>query len=347
MYTQSIFGVQQGLAKGTGTGFIVDEDGYILTNSHVVDNGDSSKITVDLYDGSEYEGTVLWSDASLDLAIVKIDAGNLRAADLGDSDTVKIGDYAVAIGNPLGRDFERTVTQGIISGLDRSITATDGTNTNNMQGLIQTDASINSGNSGGPMINEYGEVIGINNAKLADTSVEGMGYAIPITTAKEILSDLMNSTTIAEKDASFLGVVGKTIDSTYSNTLGMPTGIYVTQVIEGSPAEKAGINAGDIIVEFNGNSVSTMDGLKSKLARKAAGTKVKLTIKRANQNGEYQEQEIEVTLGKKSDFADSASRSEENNSQNNQGSGNNNGENDNGNRYYTNPYDFFFGNGNW
>ena len=248
----------------------------------------------------------------------------------------------IAIGNALG--YGQSVTTGVLSAKDREVSFTDGTMV-----LLQTDAAINPGNSGGVLINQNGQVIGINNAKLADTSVEGMGYAIPITTAKEILTDLMNSTTIDEKDASFLGVVGKTIDSTYSNTLGMPVGIYVTQVVEGSPAEKAGINAGDIITEFNGSSVSTMEGLKSKLARKAAGTKVKLTVKRSNQNGEYQEQEIEVTLGKKSDFADASSKQDNGNqnNQNNFDNGNNNGGENNGGGYYTNPYDFFFGNGNW
>ena len=261
---------------------------------------------------------------------------------LGNSDNLKVGQPVIAIGNALG--YGQSVTTGVLSAKNREVSFTDGTMI-----LLQTDAAINPGNSGGVLINQNGEVIGINNAKLEDTSVEGMGYAIPITTAKEILSDLMNSTTIAEKDASFLGVVGRTIDSTYSNTLGMPVGIYVTQVVEGSPAEKAGINAGDIIVAFNGNSVSTMDGLKSKLARKAAGTKITLTIKRANQNGEYQEQDIEVTLGKKSDFADASSKQENNNkdNQNNSGNGNNNGEGDNGNNYYTDPFEYFFGNGRW
>ncbi|MBR2779601.1 MAG: trypsin-like peptidase domain-containing protein [Firmicutes bacterium] len=166
--TETIFGLQSGESMGIGTGLIVSEDGYILTNSHVVNDGDAETITVDLYDGTEYSGTILWNDSSLDLAIVKIEASGLVPAELGDSDTVHIGDYALAIGNPLGLDFERSVTSGIISGLNRSITVASSptaTTGNTMDGLIQTDASINSGNSGGPLINSSGQIIGINSAK--------------------------------------------------------------------------------------------------------------------------------------------------------------------------------------
>ena len=339
-------------SQGAGSGFIISKDDknlYIATNNHVVSGATS--LTVGFTDGKTAPAQVVGTDSDADLAVISVKsediaketAAVIKVAVLGNSDNLKVGEPVIAIGNALG--YGQSVTTGVLSAKDREVSFTDGTMV-----LLQTDAAINPGNSGGVLINQKGEVIGINNAKLADTSVEGMGYAIPMTTAKEILSDLMNSTTIDEKDASFLGVVGRTIDSTYSDTLGMPVGIYVTQVIEGSPAEKAGINAGDIIVAFNGNSVSTMNGLKSKLARKAAGTKITLTIKRANQNGEYQEQEIEVTLGKKSDFADVDSRQEDNSQDNDQnyfGNGNNNGDSDNGNNYFTNPYDYFFGNGNW
>ena len=338
-------------SQGAGSGFIIYKDNnnlYIATNNHVVSGATS--LTVGFSDGKTAPAQVVGTDSDADLAVISVKsediaketASAIKVAVLGNSDNLKVGQPVIAIGNALG--YGQSVTTGVLSAKNREVSFTDGTMI-----LLQTDAAINPGNSGGVLINQNGEVIGINNAKLEDTSVEGMGYAIPITTAKEILSDLMNSTAIAEKDASFLGVVGRTIDSTYSNTLGMPVGIYVTQVVEGSPAEKAGINAGDIIVAFNGNSVSTMDGLKSKLARKAAGTKITLTIKRANQNGEYQEQDIEVTLGKKSDFADASSKQENNNkdNQNNSGNGNNNGEDDNGNNYYTDPFEYFFGNGRW
>ncbi|MBR5046657.1 MAG: trypsin-like peptidase domain-containing protein, partial [Eubacterium sp.] len=339
--------------QGAGSGFIISKDDknlYIATNNHVVSGATS--LTVGFSDGNTAQAQVVGTDSDADLAVISVKsedisketAAVIKVAVLGDSDSLKVGEPVIAIGNALG--YGQSVTTGVLSAKDREVSFTDGTMI-----LLQTDAAINPGNSGGVLINQQGQVIGINNAKLEDTSVEGMGYAIPITTAKEILTDLMNSTSIAEKDASFLGVVGRTIDSTYSSALGMPTGIYVTQVISGSPAETAGINAGDIIVGFDGSNVSTMDGLKSKLARKAAGTKITLTIKRANQNGEYQEQKIEVTLGKKSDFADATSNleDEEQGSQDNSFNGNNdNGNNDNGNNYYTNPYDYFFGNGrNW
>ena len=234
-----------------------------------------------------------------------------------------------------------------------------------------------------------GQVVGINNAKLEDTSVEGMGYAIPITTAKTILTDLMNASSVSTKDAAFLGVVGRDINESYSSALGIPSGIYVSQVVSGSPAEKAGIEPGDIIVsvngktykasevsamsnvitKFEGNNVSTMSGLKEKLALKKANTKVKITFKRANQSGTYKEKTVTVTLGKKSDFSDVTtdnSSDSSNDSNNNSNNGNNNGNsngnsgnsngnsgdygygngnsgNDNGNGYI-NPYEYFFGN---
>ena len=347
--TDYFYGTRE--SQGAGSGFIISKDDknlYIATNNHVVSGATS--LTVGFCDGKTAPAQVVGTDSDADLAVISVKSDDIaketaaviKVAVLGNSESLQVGEPVIAIGNALG--YGQSVTTGVLSAKDREVSFTDGTMI-----LLQTDAAINPGNSGGVLINQKGEVIGINNAKLEDTSVEGMGYAIPISTAKDILTDLMNSTAIAEKDASFLGVVGRTIDSTYSDTLGMPVGIYVTQVIAGSPAEKAGINAGDIIVAFNGNTVSTMEGLKSKLARKAAGTKVKLTIKRSNQNGEYQEQEIEVTLGKKSDFADStpSQGSEDQNDQNYPGNGYNDGRDNNGNGNYTNPYDYFFGNGNW
>ncbi len=333
-------------SQGAGSGFILSKDAdklYIATNNHVV--ADATALTVGFADGSTAEAEIVGTDSDADLAVISVKAENIsketasviKVAVLGNSDSLKVGEPVIAIGNALG--YGQSVTTGVVSAKDREVSFTDGTMV-----LLQTDAAINPGNSGGVLINQRGEVIGINNAKLEDTSVEGMGYAIPITTAKGILDDLKNATNITEDKASFLGVVGRTIDSTYSETLSMPTGIYVTQVISGSPAEQAGISAGDIIVAFDGNKVSTMEGLKAKLARKAAGTKIKLTVKRADQNGEYGEQTIEVTLGKKSDFAD-ASTNLDNQEEGRQEQGN--GNQDNGGYYFNNPYDFFFGNGNW
>jgi serine protease Do len=251
---------------------------------------------------------------------------------------MKVGDAVIAIGNALG--YGQSVTTGVVSAKDREVSFTDGTMV-----LLQTDAAINPGNSGGVLVNLKGQVIGINNAKLEDTSVEGMGYAIPISTASTLLDDLMNASSISEKDAAFLGIVGKTIDSTYSEALGMPSGIYVSQVVDDSPAEKAGISAGDVITEFEGNKISTMTGLQEKIALKKAGTTVKITIQRANQNGEYEEQTIEATLGKQSDYSDVVTKSSDSDSSDSQDSQNSqSGNSDNSGS--SNPYEYYYDNGN-
>ncbi len=294
VYTQSIFGLQQGTAEGSGTGFIVDSNGYILTNAHVVEDSSSSQITVDLYDGTEKEGTVLWSDSSLDRAIVKIDATGLQAVEIGDSDDVKIGDYALAIGNPLGKDFERSVTQGIISGLNRSITTTDGSTTNNMEGLIQTDASINSGNSGGPLIDSEGKVIGINSAKAS--SAEGLGFAIPINTAVPIINEIKEEGTYEQAYIGIAGMDMATVNQYYETEVKAEEGVYVTQIYTGSPAATAGVTEGDVIVKMNGEDVDTMSNLKKMLVKCRPGDEITLTIER-----DQKEQEIKVTLGKSSE----------------------------------------------
>lgn len=290
-YRQSIFGLQQGTTEGSGTGFIVDEGGYILTNAHVVESSSSSSITVDLYDGSEYEGTVLWSDTTLDLAIVKIDATNLQAVDLGDSDDVKIGDYAVAIGNPLGKDFERSVTQGIISGLDRSITTTDSTgqSQNNMQGLIQTDASINSGNSGGPLINSSGDVIGINTAKAS--SAEGLGFAIPINTALPIIEEIKENGTYEQV---YLGITGMNVEDAvaqYQTDFKAEKGVVILQIYTESAALEAGMKEGDIITAIDGDAIDNLSDLKKKLVGYRPGDKITVSIERNKED-----QTLELTL---------------------------------------------------
>lgn len=291
--TQTMFGLQQGMAQGVGTGIIVSEDGYILTNAHVVD-GASSSITVDLYDGKEYDGTVLWSDSAIDLAIVKIDANGLTAAEMGDSDDVKIGDYAVAIGNPLGLNFERSTTQGIISGLDRTITTTDGNSTSNMEGLIQTDASINSGNSGGPLINSKGQVIGINTAKAS--SAEGLGFAIPINTALPVIDELKENGTY---EKSYMGIVGRNLDAAmqiYQIDANTDEGVFVEQIYTNSPAVKAGLQEGDIITAVDGDEVSTMKSLQAKLFKYRPGDTITLTIERNKA-----EHKVELTLAASSE----------------------------------------------
>lgn len=359
------FGTQE--SEGAGSGFIIaktKDSLMIATNNHVV--SDATSLTVGFVDDTTAKATVVGTDSSADLAVISVKikdikdatASKIKVATLGSSDDLKVGEEVVAIGNALG--YGQSVTTGVVSAKNREISLTDGT-----MNLLQTDAAINPGNSGGVLINMDGQVVGINNAKLEDTSVEGMGYAIPITTAKTILTDLMNASSVSTKDAAFLGVVGRDINESYSSALGIPSGIYVSQVVSGSPAEKAGISAGDVITKFEGNNVSTMSGLKEKLALKKANTKVKITFKRANQSGTYKEKTVTVTLGKKSDFSDvttdnSSDSSNDSNNGNNNGnsngnSGNSNGNsgdygygngnsgNDNGNGYI-NPYEYFFGN---
>lgn len=363
------FGTQE--SEGAGSGFIVaktKDNLMIATNNHVV--SDATSLTVGFVDDTTAKATVVGTDSSADLAVISVKikdikdstASKIKVATLGSSDDLKVGEEVVAIGNALG--YGQSVTTGVVSAKNREVSLTDGT-----MNLLQTDAAINPGNSGGVLINMDGQVVGINNAKLEDTSVEGMGYAIPITTAKTILTDLMNANSVSTKDAAFLGVVGRDINESYSSALGIPSGIYVSQVVSGSPAEKAGISAGDVITKFEGNNVSTMSGLKEKMALKKANTKVKITFKRANQSGTYEEKTVTVTLGKKSDFSDVTtdnSSDSSNDSNNNSNNGNNNGNsngnsgnsngnsgdygygngnfgNDNGNGYI-NPYEYFFGN---
>lgn len=363
------FGTQE--SEGAGSGFIVaktKDNLMIATNNHVV--SDATSLTVGFADDTTAKATVVGTDSSADLAVISVKikdikdstASKIKVATLGSSDDLKVGEEVVAIGNALG--YGQSVTTGVVSAKNREVSLTDGT-----MNLLQTDAAINPGNSGGVLINMDGQVVGINNAKLEDTSVEGMGYAIPITTAKTILTDLMNASSVSTKDAAFLGVVSRDINESYSSALGIPSGIYVSQVVSGSPAEKAGISAGDVITKFEGNNVSTMSGLKEKLALKKANTKVKITFKRANQSGTYEEKTVTVTLGKKSDFSDVTtdnSSDSSNDSNNNSNNGNNNGNsngnsgnsngnsgdygygngnfgNDNGNGYI-NPYEYFFGN---
>jgi serine protease Do len=345
--TSSYFGLGTQESQGAGSGFIIADDDdnlMIATNNHVVE--DAKSLTVGFCDDSTAEATIVGTDSDADLAVISVKKtdvsedtlSQIKVATLGSSDDLKVGEAVIAIGNALG--YGQSVTTGVVSAKDREVSFTDGTMV-----LLQTDAAINPGNSGGVLVNLKGQVIGINNAKLEDTSVEGMGYAIPISTASTLLNDLMNAGSISEKDAAFLGIVGKTIDSTYSEALGMPSGIYVSQVVTDSPAEKAGISAGDVITEFEGNKISTMTGLKEKLALKKADTKVKITLQRANQNGEYEEQTIEVTLGKQSDYADvTTDNTDSSDSSDNNSNSSTQNESDGNNS--SNPYEDYYGNGN-
>ena len=249
------------IRQGLGTGVIVDSSGYILTNAHVVKDGQAEKVNVLFNDGTSKEAQVKWYDTNLDLAIIKVEGENYPVAKLGDSDKTEVGDIAIAIGNPLGLQFERTVTQGIISGLDRTVQL-DATTT--MSNLIQTDASINQGNSGGPLLNSKGEVIGINTIKAAGG--EGLGFSIPINTAKLFVDIIKENGEIKEKP--IIGIKGISVDQLKSSEelkIDSKTGVYVYSVYDESPASKAGLKKGDIIIKMNDDEIKNMLDLQSSL----------------------------------------------------------------------------------
>lgn len=280
-------GQEEGLTSGVGTGIIVDEAGYILTNSHVVSDGKAETISVGLSDGRELTGKVLWNDRSIDLAIVKIDATGLVAAELGDSDDINIGAYAVAIGNPLGLDFERSVTAGVISGLNRTITVSDGQTETTMDNLIQTDAAINSGNSGGPLLNSEGKVIGINSAKAQNG--EGLGFAIPINTAIPIIESVLESGSFQRV---YLGIQGGSVaeyQAAYPDEeLASDKGVIVSDFLTNSPAKAAGMQKGDIIVGLDDEAIDNMTDLITNLLHYKSGDKVSVKVVRGDKTLTFQ-----------------------------------------------------------
>ncbi|MGL5650587.1 MAG: serine protease HtrA [Paraclostridium sp.] len=275
--TNNIFAIPQ-QSQGVGTGFIVDSKGYILTNSHVVSDGKASDVNVLFNDGSTSKGKVLWNDPTIDLAIVKVDKTGLPVADLGNSDSVRTGDLAVAIGNPLGLEFQKSVTQGIISGLDRSIQ----TEQSNMTGLIQTDASINPGNSGGPLLNDKGEVIGINTAKAS--GAEGLGFAIPINTAKPIVEQIIKDGKFEKVTLGIKGIDVKTFETTTGTDLAADEGVYIAEVIANTPAQKSGIQAGDVITKVGDTKITSMSDLNKALYKFSVGDKAKIEVNRGGKN---------------------------------------------------------------
>ena len=334
--SQSWFGqTQSSESEGVGSGIIIGKkDGKILivTNNHVV--ADAKSLSVGFVDGKSASATIRGTDSDADLAVVEVNTKDMKASTLkkiavitlGDSSKLKTGERAIAIGNALG--YGQSVTGGYISALNRQVQLTDKTMT-----LIQTDAAINPGNSGGALLNSKGELIGINTVKYSSEDVEGMGYAIPINTAKPIINKLIKNEATSESEQAYLGVSGQTIDSSMASQFDMPSGVYVQQVIKSSPAQKAGISAGDVIVSFNGSNVSTMDGLKEKISNLKAGKKVKVVVKRQNQMGTYEKKTLTVTLGKKSDAPSTSSNSSNSNS-NNSNSYNNNYNNESSNSQY-------------
>lgn len=280
------FGFFQQEVDGVGSGVIVDSNGYILTNAHVINNGEAKNIKVLFNNGDEKEAKVLWYDPLLDLAILKVNASGLPVAKLGDSDNLLIGETVVAIGNPLGLEFQSTVTSGIISGLHRSITV-DG---NVIDDLIQTDASINPGNSGGPLLNVKGEVIGINTAKI--TTGEGLGFAIPINTIKPVIEQIVKT---GDYKAVYIGISGVEVEL-YERQLGVDLaadeGIVILQVANNSPADRAGLMNGDVIIKIDDKKIEAMSQLKKTLLNYKKGDKAKVTILR---NGSEKTLEIQFS----------------------------------------------------
>ncbi len=263
---------------GLGTGVIVTDNGYILTNEHV-SGGKYSTCYVTLESGNSYNGTVVWADSEIDLAVVKINAKSLKYVRLGDSDSAKIADMVYAIGNPIGFEFQRTVTGGIISALDRTIKIDENGNETYMEDLIQTDATINPGNSGGPLINLDGEVIGINSVKI--TSAEGIGFAIPINIIKPIIDKIANNKPIEE---AYLGIFGydKEVIPYLESKQELNSGVYVAQVALDGPSSKAGVKVGDVITKIDDVNIDKMSELRAYIYSKNPEDDVVLSITRNN-----------------------------------------------------------------
>lgn len=261
--------------EAVGSGIIVDTAGYIVTNDHVV--GSADEITVFLSDGRKFKATRLYRDPSLDLAVIKIEAPDLVAARLGDSDTVVVGDLAVAIGNPLGLSLQRTVTAGIISALNRMVVVRDRRGEILMQDLIQTDASINPGNSGGPLVNSKGEVIGINTVKASQA--EAIGFSIPINIVRPIVNSMIEK---GRFDKPYLGIEGidREIAQVMNLKVTVDSGVYVASVEKGSPAAKAGIKTGDIITKLADKKVPSMAKLRQVMYNLDVGKPVNIEIRR-------------------------------------------------------------------
>ena len=287
----SIFG-QSGSAEASGSGIIISEDGYILTNNHVVSSSSensfyqisqATQINVYLYnDSTAYPATIVGQDELTDIAVIKIDKTGLTPAELGDSDTVQVGAFAMAVGNPLG--MQSSITCGNISAVNRELTDSDGkTGT-----YIQTDAAINSGNSGGALVNSKGQVIGINTLKLSATGVEGMGFAIPINSIKDIYTQLIQYNKVKRP---YIGLTGIDVDEQKSKYYNIPEGIYVQSVENFSPAEKAGFKIGDVIIQIDGKDVKNMDELNEIKYQHNIGDTVTLKILR-----DGKEMELTLTL---------------------------------------------------
>ena len=301
---QNFFGgISQQESESAGSGIIIsqnDSELLVVTNNHVVEGSDT--LTVTFNDGNSVEAQIKGTDSARDLAVVAVpldkisdDTMNaIKVATLGDSDSLKVGEPAIAIGNALG--YGQSVTTGIVSATGRTIDGFDGE-------YIQTDAAINPGNSGGALLNANGEVIGINSAKINSSAVEGMGFAIPISDASDVIQNLMNKETrskVSDEERGYLEIKGYDVSEEGAQMYNMPTGVYVKEVMSGGGAEKAGLTKGSIITGFEGSSISGMSSLQEQLQYYKAGEEVTLTVQIPDKNGEYTEKDIKVTLGKNS-----------------------------------------------
>lgn len=276
----SIFG--QYVSQGAGSGVIISEDGYIVTNNHVVNNATSLKVTTT--DGTEFDAKIIGTDSQTDLAIIKIDAQKLQAATLGDSDTLQVGDPAIAIGNPLG-ELGGTVTTGIISATDRQITIDNETMT-----LLQTDAAINPGNSGGGLFNSDGNLIGIVNAKESSTGIEGLGFAIPITPAKDVITELMQNGSVTSRPALNVSLYDYTSNNQAQNSK-YKDGCYIVQIVRNGAADKAGLKQNDRIISFDGQDIHSTSDVKAILKKHKIGDTLKIVVERNSKKVE-----VEITL---------------------------------------------------
>ena len=294
--TTSIFGRSNtSTATASGSGIIISEDGYILTNNHVVSSSSSesnsyyqiseaTKVSVTLFnDETEYEAKIVGQDEQTDLAVIKIEKTGLTKAEFADSDSVKVGEFAMAVGNPV--NMTSTVTTGIVSAVNRKITDSEG----KTYTCIQTDAAINSGNSGGALVNSEGKVIGINTLKLSGTGIEGIGFAIPINSTTDITSQLIQYSKVKRP---YIGISGINLTDETAKTYNLVVGVYVKTVEDFSAAEKAGLKAGDVIVEAEGKKITTMDELNEIKNAHQIGDEINVKV---NRNGK--EKELTITLG--------------------------------------------------
>lgn len=271
-YTYRSFFGQAYEQSGSGSGIIISDDGYVVTNFHVIEN--SNNVSVILNTGEEYPAKIVGYDAETDLALLKVSATGLTKAVFGNSDSLQVGELAVAIGNPLGQELAGTVTVGVISAVNRSITSENGTEMT----LLQTDAAINPGNSGGALVNAYGEVIGINTMKFSGSGVEGIGFAIPIDIAKPILTELMTNGYVTGRP--LIGISLREITPEVAAINDIPAGVQVAYVSEGGAAEKAGIQPGDTIVSVDGKLVETTKDVSDIRDKHKAGDTLKFVVNR-------------------------------------------------------------------